>query len=276
MFGIAWSEILIIGIVALVVVPPKDLPALMRSVGKWVGQMRRMAFDFQTQVSSALREAEIEDLKKSVADLSQINPMAEIQSELESATAPLTQMEGQFRQEFASIESDIGQGVHSTPDHATPDVVQPADGETSPFAPRPAAETAPAPSAAADVSAEAGTETGASQPLVEVDPRQQPYSSDHLGGPRFVPDHLKTSVAAAQPAAEPQLPGDHDDIDASKAPLMDHIIELRSRLIKSLAALVIAFLFCFAFAKKIFLFLVWPFDWVMRGLTGNQAVLQYT
>ncbi len=72
------------------------------------------------------------------------------------------------------------------------------------------------------------------------------------------------------------LPKDHDDIDASKAPLMDHIIELRSRLIKSLAALVIAFLFCFAFAKKIFLFLVWPFDWVMRGLTGNQAVLQYT
>ncbi len=202
MFGIAWSEILIIGIVALVVVPPKDLPALMRSVGKWVGQMRRMAFDFQTQVSSALREAEIEDLKKSVADLSQINPMAEIQSELESATAPLTQMEGQFRQEFASIESDIGEGVHSAPD-----AVQPADGEASPFAPRPAAPAAPAQSAAADVSVEPGPEAGASTPVVDADPRQQPYSSDHLGGPRFVPDHLKTSVAAAQPAAEPQLPG---------------------------------------------------------------------
>jgi sec-independent protein translocase protein TatC len=50
-----------------------------------------------------------------------------------------------------------------------------------------------------------------------------------------------------------------EDIDASKAPLMDHLIELRSRLIKALIALLIAFIFCFYFAKPIFNILVWPF-----------------
>ncbi|MCD0421583.1 twin-arginine translocase subunit TatC [Rubrivivax sp. JA1024] len=53
-----------------------------------------------------------------------------------------------------------------------------------------------------------------------------------------------------------------DDIEASKAPLMDHLIELRSRLIKALLGFGIAFIFCFFFAKQIYNVLVWPFVWV--------------
>ncbi len=53
-----------------------------------------------------------------------------------------------------------------------------------------------------------------------------------------------------------------DDIEASKAPLMDHLIELRSRLIKALLAFGVAFIFCFFFAKQIYNVLVWPFVWV--------------
>jgi len=106
MFGIAWSELLLIGIVALVVIPPKDLPAAMRLVGKWVGQMRRMAFDFQHQVSSALREAEFDDLKKTFTEATSIDAMADIRSEIESATRPLTEMEGQFREDL-SIAPEI-------------------------------------------------------------------------------------------------------------------------------------------------------------------------
>src|ERR1700712_5785404 len=53
-----------------------------------------------------------------------------------------------------------------------------------------------------------------------------------------------------------------DDIEASKAPLMDHLIELRSRLIKALLAFGVAFVFCFFFAKQIYNVLVWPFVWV--------------
>src|SRR6202163_4525030 len=53
-----------------------------------------------------------------------------------------------------------------------------------------------------------------------------------------------------------------EDIEASKAPLMDHLIELRSRLIKALLAFGVAFIFCFFFAKQIYNVLVWPFVWV--------------
>jgi sec-independent protein translocase protein TatC len=53
-----------------------------------------------------------------------------------------------------------------------------------------------------------------------------------------------------------------DDIEASKAPLMEHLIELRSRLIKALLGFGVAFIFCFFFAKQIYNILVWPFVWV--------------
>src|SRR6201985_839700 len=53
-----------------------------------------------------------------------------------------------------------------------------------------------------------------------------------------------------------------EDIEASKAPLMEHLIELRSRLIKALIGFGIAFIFCFFFAKQIYNVLVWPFVWV--------------
>lgn len=54
----------------------------------------------------------------------------------------------------------------------------------------------------------------------------------------------------------------HDDIESTKAPLMDHLIELRARLIKSLIAFALTFIVCFFFAKQIYNILVWPFVWV--------------
>src|SRR6187431_3395435 len=54
----------------------------------------------------------------------------------------------------------------------------------------------------------------------------------------------------------------HEDIEATKAPLMDHLIELRSRLIKALLAFGVMFGICFIFAKDIYNVLVWPFVWV--------------
>src|SRR3954464_13819882 len=53
-----------------------------------------------------------------------------------------------------------------------------------------------------------------------------------------------------------------EDIEASKAPLMDHLIELRARLIKALLGFGVAFVLCFFFAKQIYNVLVWPFVWV--------------
>src|ERR1700712_2578669 len=64
MFDISWGKIIIIGMVALVVIGPKELPSVLRMVGQWMGKMRRMAAEFQGQFQDAMREAEMADLKK--------------------------------------------------------------------------------------------------------------------------------------------------------------------------------------------------------------------
>lgn len=69
MFDIAWSEMVLIGAVALVVIGPKDLPKALRTVGQTVARVRRMASEFQGQFNEAMREAELADLKKQVEDV---------------------------------------------------------------------------------------------------------------------------------------------------------------------------------------------------------------
>ncbi|TMJ01130.1 MAG: twin-arginine translocase subunit TatB [Alphaproteobacteria bacterium] len=64
MFDISWGKLVIIGVVALIVIGPKELPAVLRTVGQWMGKIRRMASEFQGQFQEAMREAEMADLKK--------------------------------------------------------------------------------------------------------------------------------------------------------------------------------------------------------------------
>lgn len=64
MFGIDSGEILIIALVALVVIGPKDLPRAMRAIGKWMGQARGMAKHFRSGIDTMMREAELEDMEK--------------------------------------------------------------------------------------------------------------------------------------------------------------------------------------------------------------------
>lgn len=65
MFDIGSSELVVIGVVALIAIGPKELPGVLRMVGKWMGKARRMASEFQGQFQEAMREAEMADLKKS-------------------------------------------------------------------------------------------------------------------------------------------------------------------------------------------------------------------
>lgn len=69
MFDIAWSELIIIAVVALIAIGPKELPGVLRMVGQWMGKARRMAAEFQGQFNDAMREAELTDLKKQVDDI---------------------------------------------------------------------------------------------------------------------------------------------------------------------------------------------------------------
>jgi sec-independent protein translocase protein TatB len=77
MFDFDAGKMIVFGIVALAVIPPKDLPRVMRTVGKYVGQMRRMASDFQGQFMEAMKEAELDSVKKEIAEInaaSKIDP----------------------------------------------------------------------------------------------------------------------------------------------------------------------------------------------------------
>src|ERR1700712_535073 len=64
MFDIGWSEFLVIAVVALIAIGPKELPGVLRMVGQWMGKARKMAAEFQGQFQEAMREAEMADLKK--------------------------------------------------------------------------------------------------------------------------------------------------------------------------------------------------------------------
>ena len=68
-FGLGMSEIMIIAIVALIVVGPKDLPRLLRTIGRYVTQLRSMAGEFHRHLDAAVREAGLEDVKKEVRNM---------------------------------------------------------------------------------------------------------------------------------------------------------------------------------------------------------------
>jgi sec-independent protein translocase protein TatB len=64
MFDIGIGELLVILIVAVVVIGPKDLPLAMRTAGRWIGKMRRMSAHFRSGIDAMVREAELEDMEK--------------------------------------------------------------------------------------------------------------------------------------------------------------------------------------------------------------------
>jgi sec-independent protein translocase protein TatB len=119
MFDIGWSELLVIGIVALVVIGPKELPGVLRTVGQMVGKLRRMAGEFQGQFQEALREAELDGLKKSFTDFTEdanksiagalpSNPLLDIENEVKAATASI---EGRKDEPATTVEDATAQAT---------------------------------------------------------------------------------------------------------------------------------------------------------------------
>ena len=94
MFNIGWSEYLVIAVIALIAIGPKELPGVLRMVGQWVGKARKMAAEFQGQFQEAMREAEMADLKKSFDEVKEAatgfasgDLMTSLQNDVNSALA---------------------------------------------------------------------------------------------------------------------------------------------------------------------------------------------
>ncbi|MBX3428746.1 MAG: Sec-independent protein translocase protein TatB [Hyphomonadaceae bacterium] len=95
--SLGFNEIVVLGILALVVVGPKDLPLLFRKLGKWTAKLRGMAQEFRTGFDELARQAELDELKKEVDALRRTTALQEIRSEI---TKPLPTLE-----DYAGIKS---------------------------------------------------------------------------------------------------------------------------------------------------------------------------
>ena len=148
MFGLGWGEMVVIGIVALIAIGPKELPGALRTLGQWMTKVRRMAAEFQNQFQEAMREAEMADLKKSVDEMTDaakgvtdgltgFDPLADVKKEVESFSAdPL----GTHAAAAASPEAA------TTPAPLSPDAgIEPTPAPVEAAAPQPAPEPKPEP-----------------------------------------------------------------------------------------------------------------------------------
>lgn len=83
MFDIGWSELLVIAVVAIVVVGPKDLPRLMRTFGHYAGKLRRAASDFQSQFEETMRESEIDEVRKAIDSVRENTPSVDLKAPID-------------------------------------------------------------------------------------------------------------------------------------------------------------------------------------------------
>lgn len=121
MFEVGWTEMLVIAIVMIVVVGPKDLPNMLRTFGRTTAKLRAMAADFQKQFNEALKEAELDDVKKSVDTLRSLNPAAEIRKQLN----PFEQAAADVRSGVDAVMKPKPADDPSTPAAETPQAVEP-------------------------------------------------------------------------------------------------------------------------------------------------------
>lgn len=175
MLDIGWTELLVIAVILIVVVGPKDLPPMIRAFGKMTKRLRQTAGEFRAQFDEALREAELDDLKNSVNDIRSLNPAntiretlnplrqmgQEVKSDLERSTRPNGKpapLDDGYEEN--SILPDVPLGLGEPPEELKPLVQQPvAPAETASAATTPAAApvaasvmpTAPATSAPAAI-----------------------------------------------------------------------------------------------------------------------------
>jgi sec-independent protein translocase protein TatB len=96
MLDIGWTELLVIAVVLIVVVGPKDLPPMLRAFGKMTSNLRKMAGDFRTQFDQALREADMDDVRQTISDAQRFNPA----NALREAMNPLREMGNEIRNDL--------------------------------------------------------------------------------------------------------------------------------------------------------------------------------
>ncbi|MET0942976.1 MAG: Sec-independent protein translocase protein TatB [Mesorhizobium sp.] len=211
MFDIGWTEMLVIAIVMIVVVGPKDLPRMLRTFGKTTAKLRTMAGDFQKQFNEALKEAELEDIKKSVDDLRGLNPANEIRKQLnpfekaahdirtglDSALKPSPPVAAPPASAEALSAEPLKSGATGIPGVNGPTAMPPEPVFPAEMAaPAVAVESTAAPAPKASRAAAAGTADGARP--------SKPKSSVGTGAAKAAPKKTPSEQAKATAPAKPK------------------------------------------------------------------------
>ncbi|WP_052214777.1 Sec-independent protein translocase protein TatB [Belnapia sp. F-4-1] len=136
MFDLAWSEIALIGVVALVVIGPKDLPEAIRGVARGISKLRRMASEFQGQADELVREANLDEVRQSINEIRRFN----VRDELTRAV----DKDGSIRKTFTE---DPLKPSYTPPPAPAPTPAAESFGPPAPEPPRPAAPAFIPPSA---------------------------------------------------------------------------------------------------------------------------------
>lgn len=104
MLDIGWSELLVIAVVLIVVVGPKDLPPMIRAFGKTMAGLRKMAGDFRSQFDEALKEADMDEVRQTISDVRNLNPT----NSLRDAMNPLRQLGNEIRSDLQGATTPPG------------------------------------------------------------------------------------------------------------------------------------------------------------------------
>jgi sec-independent protein translocase protein TatB len=131
MFDFAWSELGLIGLVAVIALGPKELPQAMRTLGRFTRQARKLAGEFQGHVNELIREAELDEVKKSVEQVSTANVGAQIDKMFDP--------DGHM----GSIEADLAKAESEMRQTMTAPAASPATPPQAAMAPKPPHEGAP-------------------------------------------------------------------------------------------------------------------------------------
>lgn len=171
MFDIGWTELLVLAVVAILIVGPKDLPRMLYSLGQTVNKLRRQADEFRRQFNESMREAGMDDVRNDMKKMSDLNPTRQIKDEIEG-----TFRDQPTRSSEAASGSDTGKDASDTA--------------------APASETHPA---EGDILAESGSEPSPTEKPADQSPspEAQPAEAEETASERKKTGNRSVNGAAA-------------------------------------------------------------------------------
>lgn len=143
-FGIGYTELVVIALVAIIVIGPKDLPRVLRGLGRMMNKMRGMAREFQGHMDAAMKEAGLDEVKRDLQSLK--NPITSVK---DSVTSELNKQDESFKKYFGTINDPAKStatpsSTPTTPDASTPAIAEASVAPTSAVADASATPTPPA------------------------------------------------------------------------------------------------------------------------------------